>query len=706
MTNPTEHPQRLLPRIGTILHTLFGLMLLLVIGGLLVPIYSDIRERTESQNALRNARAARIVAAALQFVRIERGPIRGTLEDPAPASSEVIKTTSELRAKAEAALAVMLHDCTVVDCTDTKKEPVAGLRDSIDRHAEARKRVDVALSQPLSARAPDIAHDFDSTSTDLINRLDTMFNALGDKVRMFDAQTAELVEIKQLGWLARDGLGLERSFIYRSLMANKLSPEAQRRIAELRMEAEVTWRVVLQLAARADAPQDVVDLIKAVDQESFKNYTGIRNSVYDALLKGEPASISPDAFAATSKNAVQRIADVSDAALAAAERHVAMKSEEANRNLIFQGVLLAVAVIVGLVGIVIVAYRITRPIRAITMTMQRIADGDATVEIPGTKRLDEIGEMAAAVEIFKENAIERQRVAAERLAEQQRAADQRKLEIRGFADRFEAALGDIVSRVSASAEEFEAVARTLSETMQTTQDFAGKVAVASLDASKNVVSVSATTEEMTSSANEISVQTSQATEIARQAVSQAEKTTAGITGLSQAAEHIGAVVNLIRTIAEQTNLLALNATIEAARAGSAGRGFSVVAAEVKSLANETSKATEEVRKQVSAMQAATQEVATVITDVVRTIASISKISSVIYSAAQMQNSATKDIARFTDDAGRRTTEVAHNIERVNHKAIEAGSAATQVLSAAQMLSRESNKLKSEIGKFLSEVCAA
>ena len=533
-----------------------------------------------------------------------------------------------------------------------------------------------------------------------------MFNVLGDKVRMFDAQTAELVEIKQLGWLARDGLGLERSFLFRSLVANKVSPEAQRRIVELRMQAEVTWRVVLQLAARAGAPQDVVELIKAVDQDSFKNYTGIRDSVYDALLKGEPAPISSDAFATKSKYAVDRIADVSDAALAAAERHVAMKSEEANRNLIFQGALLAVAVIVGLVGIVIVAYRITRPIRAITMTMQRIADGDATVEIPGTKRLDEIGEMAAAVEIFKENAVERQRVAAERLAEQQRAADQRKQEIWGFADRFEAALGDIVSRVSASAEEFEAVARTLSETMQTTQDFAGKVAVASRNSSKNVLSVSATTEEMTSSAKEISMQTSQATEIARQAVSQAEKTTAGITGLSQAAEHIGAVVNLIRTIAEQTNLLALNATIEAARAGQAGRGFSVVAAEVKSLANETSKATEEVRKQVSAMQAATQEVATAITDVVRTIASISKISAVIYSAAQMQNSATQDIARFTDDAGRRTTEVAHNIESVNHKAIEAGSAATQVLSAAQMLSRESNKLKSEIGKFLSEVCAA
>jgi len=681
-------------------------MFLLVIGALLVSIYSHIQQRIDSQKALRNAQAARIVAAALQFVRVERGPIRATLEEPKPASAEVIASTANLRAKAQVALASVLRECAVIDCVGTKKELFTGLPGSIDKLAAVRKQVDVALSEPLSARPADISRDFDTSSTDLIIRLNTMFGVLSDRIRMFDAQAAELIEITQLGWLTRDGLGLERSFLYRSLMANKLAPEAQQRIIELRTQAEVTWRVVRQLAARAGAPKDVVTPINTADQVAFERYGPIRNDVYDALMKGKPVPVAPDAFVATSKDAVQRVADVSEAALAAAERHVSASLGEANRNLMLQGLLLAIALMAGLLGALIIVHRITRPIGAITATMRRLADGDASVEIPGSARLDEIGEMAAAVEVFKENAVERQRLAAERMAEQQRAADQRKQEIRGFADRFEAALGNIVTAVSASAEELEAVARTLAETMETAKDFAGKVAMASVDASKNVLSVSATTEEMTSSANEISLQTNEAAAIARQAVTQAEDTNVGVAGLSQAAERIGTVVELITKIAKQTNLLALNATIEAARAGPAGRGFAVVASEVKSLANETSKATDEVRKQVVAMQAATESVATTIKDVASTIGNISKISEVISSAVQMQDVATQDIARFTEDAGKKTAEVAQNIESVSHKAVEAGSASAQVLSAAQVLSRESNKLKSEIEKFLTRVRAA
>ncbi|HUC49603.1 MAG TPA: methyl-accepting chemotaxis protein [Xanthobacteraceae bacterium] len=706
MSKPAPYSRKLRVRIGVVLHALFGLMFLLVIGALLVSIYSHIQQRIDSQKALRNAQAARIVAAALQFVRVERGPIRATLEEPKPASAEVIASTANLRAKAQVALASVLRECAVIDCVGTKKELFTGLPGSIDKLAAVRKQVDVALSEPLSARPADISRDFDTSSTDLIIRLNTMFGVLSDRIRMFDAQAAELIEITQLGWLTRDGLGLERSFLYRSLMANKLAPEAQQRIIELRTQAEVTWRVVRQLAARAGAPKDVVTPINTADQVAFERYGPIRNDVYDALMKGKPVPVAPDAFVATSKDAVQRVADVSEAALAAAERHVSASLGEANRNLMLQGLLLAIALMAGLLGALIIVHRITRPIGAITATMRRLADGDASVEIPGSARLDEIGEMAAAVEVFKENAVERQRLAAERMAEQQRAADQRKQEIRGFADRFEAALGNIVTAVSASAEELEAVARTLAETMETAKDFAGKVAMASVDASKNVLSVSATTEEMTSSANEISLQTNEAAAIARQAVTQAEDTNVGVAGLSQAAERIGTVVELITKIAKQTNLLALNATIEAARAGPAGRGFAVVASEVKSLANETSKATDEVRKQVVAMQAATESVATTIKDVASTIGNISKISEVISSAVQMQDVATQDIARFTEDAGKKTAEVAQNIESVSHKAVEAGSASAQVLSAAQVLSRESNKLKSEIEKFLTRVRAA
>jgi methyl-accepting chemotaxis protein len=706
MRPPASHSLKLRVRIGAVLHALFGLMLLLVIGALLVPIYSHIQERIDSQRALRDAQAARIVATALQLVRVERGPIRATLEEPEPASAAVIATTAKLRAKAEAALAAVLHECAVVDCVGTRKELFAGLPGSISRLATVRKQVDVALSQPLSARPANISADFDTTSTDLIIRLNTMFNVLGDRIRMFDAQTSELIDITQLGWLTRDGLGLERSFLYRSLMAKKLSPEAQQRIIELRTQAEVTWPVVRQLAARAGAPEDVVARVKTADQVAFEQYNRIRNGVYNALLKGQPAPIASDAFVAKSKDAIDRVAEVSDAALAVAEQHVSASLSEANRDLVLHGLLLGLALIAGLIGALTIVHRITRPIGAITATMERLADGDATVEIPGASRLDEIGQMAAAVEVFKGNAVERQRLAADRVAEQQRATDQRKLEICGFADRFEASLGNIVTAVSASAEELEAVARALAQTMEITQDFAGKVAVASVDASRNVLSVSATTEEMTSSANEISMQTNQAATIARQAVAQAEDTNAGVASLSQAAERIGVVVELITNIAEQTNLLALNATIEAARAGHAGRGFAVVASEVKSLATETSKATEEVKKQVAAMQIATDSVATAINDVASTIGSISKISEVIYSAVQMQDTATQDIARFTEDAGKRTAEVAQNIESVSHKAVEAGTASAQVLSAAQVLSRESNKLKSEIEKFLAEVRAA
>jgi methyl-accepting chemotaxis protein len=706
VNTPATHPLKLRLRIGVVLHALFGLMLLLVIGALLVPMSNDIRARTDSQRALRNAQAARIVAAALQLVRIERGPIRATLEQPEPASTEVIATTAALRAKAEAALATVLRECAVVDCVPNKKELFEGLPGSIDKLAVVRKQVDVALSQPLSARPANISADFDATSTDLIIRLDTIFNVLGDRIRMFDAQASELIEITRLGWLTRDGLGLERSFLYRSLMSNKVSPEAQQRIIELRTQAEVTWRVVLQLAGRAGAPADVVTPIKTADRVAFEQYQRIRDGVYTALLKGQPVAIASDAYVAASKDAVDRVADVSDAALAAVEQHVSANLNKADRDLFLQGLLLAIALMGGLLGALIILYRITRPIGAITETMQRLADGDATVEIPGSTSLDEIGQMAAAVEIFKENAVEQQRLVGERMAEQQRATDQRKLEIRRFADRFEAALGNIVTAVSASAEELEAVARTLADTMETTKDFAAKVAVASVDASTNVLSVSATTEQMTSSANEISMQTNQATVITRQAVTQAENTNAGVASLAQAADRIGAVVELITNIAEQTNLLALNATIEAARAGPAGRGFAVVAAEVKSLAAETSKATEEVKKQIAAMQVATKDVATAISDVASTIGNISEISEMIYSAAQMQDAATRDIARFTGDAGKRTAEVAQNIESVSHKAVEAGSASAQVLSAARVLARESNTLKNEIKNFLTEVRAA
>jgi methyl-accepting chemotaxis protein len=244
------------------------------------------------------------------------------------------------------------------------------------------------------------------------------------------------------------------------------------------------------------------------------------------------------------------------------------------------------------------------------------------------------------------------------------------------------------------------------DTAQTAQVLAGNVAVASEDASKNVLSVSSTPEEMTSSVTHISFQADHATSIARDAVAQAEKTNAGVGELSHAAERIGAVVKLISDIAAQTNLLALNATIEAARAGEAGRGFAVVASEVKSLATQTGNATKEIGQQIAAMQLATQDAVVTIKGIDVTIGKISEISAVIHDAVENHAAATHEIARYAGDAGRRTAEVARNISSVSEKAYQTGSVSAQVLSAAQGLSREVGKLSAEVEKFLAELRAA
>ena len=211
---------------------------------------------------------------------------------------------------------------------------------------------------------------------------------------------------------------------------------------------------------------------------------------------------------------------------------------------------------------------------------------------------------------------------------------------------------------------------------------------------------------MTASVNEISRQVQESSRIAGDAVNQAQKTDARINELSQAAGRIGDVVKLITAIAEQTNLLALNATIEAARAGEAGRGFAVVASEVKQLASQTAKATEEISAQIAGMQTATQDSVAAIKTIGGTIGRISEIASTIAAAVEEQGAATQEIARNVGEAAKGTAMVASNITDVNRGAGETGSASSQVLSSAQSLSSESNHLKLEVDKFLSTVRAA
>ena len=370
-----------------------------------------------------------------------------------------------------------------------------------------------------------------------------------------------------------------------------------------------------------------------------------------------------------------------------------------------QQILILLSVVFGGAIAFFIGRGIVRPMNQMTAAMTKLAGGDKTVFIPSADVKNEIGAMAAAVQVFKDNMIETGRLAAEQETERQ-AREKRTATLEMLTESFEGKVGDLVKTLSTAATEMEATARSMTSTADTTNEQSSAVASAAQQASMNVQTVASAAEELSSSISEISRQVAHSTKIAGKAVDDAKRTDTTVQALAAGAQKIGEVVTLIQDIAGQTNLLALNATIEAARAGDAGKGFAVVASEVKSLANQTAKATEEIAGQIDQIRDATSQAVNAIREITETINSISEVATAIAAAVEQQGAATQEIARNVQQAAAGTQEVTANIGNVKAASTATGAAASQVLGAAGELANQAEHLTSEVNTFLAGVKAA
>ncbi len=366
---------------------------------------------------------------------------------------------------------------------------------------------------------------------------------------------------------------------------------------------------------------------------------------------------------------------------------------------------LGVVVVLALLGWAM-TMRVARPLGALEQRMRALAEGALDAPVPGDGRRDEIGRMAAAVHVFRDNALRVRQLEQEQSALQARVEAERQAALSRLMQDFEGRVGAVVQNVGGTAAGLRDAAMALNETAAETTRESAAAAQAGERASLNVQTVASAAEELSASVSEISRRVAESASIARQAVAEMGRTDTSVKGLSDSAHRIGEIVALINGIATQTNLLALNATIEAARAGEAGKGFAVVASEVKALANQTARATEDIRVQIDGMRTATEETVSAVQGITGTIGRISEIAAGIAQSMEQQGAATREIADNVQQVAAGTQEISTSTGRVSDLAGRTGQEAERVLGAADTVSAQARDLRAQVDGFLSAMRAA
>jgi methyl-accepting chemotaxis protein len=703
------HPSAQAATVWNIRNLLITAVALLSLLGLAVSGHvlhnANVDRAIASDAASINQTADLLLESAGQWAR-ERGATNLALNAANPAADAQLAAISNYRKSADQAF-----ERAVARLTDrnfaNRDQLVAAAKRANDVVLEQRRQADAEIAKPAKDRKPAIVSNWAPTITALIVASQNLRVAAAMDEDNVQARLSSLQNLKHFVWIMSEYLGRERAMVAGMIAASRpMTAQEVSTLGAFRGRVEAAWDYVQAYAAKSSAPPAVSTAADRLRERVFQGFEDTRKAIYAAGIGGGTYPINSSEWFSRATAAIDEVIALSALASEEAARLAESAQRSSLRTLMLNAFLMAFSLALASLTLWMVISRVVRSLGQITAAMGKIAGGETSVVVPCTTRRDEMGSMARALLVFKENAVKVLGMQAEREALEKTAREERAAAMAQLADEFEGAVGEIVETVSSASTRLEASAGTLSTTAERAQELTTMVAAASEEASTNVQSVASASEEMASSVNEIGRQVQESARIAGEAVAQARKTHHRVNELSEASRRIGDVVELINTVASQTNLLALNATIEAARAGEAGRGFAVVATEVKALAEQTAKATEEIRRQISDIQNATQDSVSAIEEIGVTIGRISEISSTIASAVEEQGAATQEVARNVQQAAQGTQQVASNITDVQRGADATGAASSQVLTFAQSLSQESSRLKSEVGRFLEMVRAA
>lgn len=689
--------------VGALLNSVVSALFLLVLGFVLSGVMSAWNAKQAADTALSATTVTRDVFEALQYTRLERGTTRSALGAANVAPADVRSSIDTKRGQSAPAYNRLFAICDEMDCS--ARVPIASLHKALEDLKQVRKKVDTALTRDLNGRPDGLREEWTTTVSVVVTMLETMSTDLGLQVRMTDPLIGEQIAIKDMGYVVRSAAGLERNMMVDAIQAGSISSDLAAKMSLKLGEINAAWPILNEMIARPGEPKAVIDAVKNAQRVFFDDVLKQRNDIEAALNRGEASPVTGAQWVKITNASFDVLVEIPMAALSAAIEHAETVALTARNRLILNAGLLVLALLIGGFGIVMISRRVVRPVQHLTHVMGDLAQGKWSTQVPLTEQGDELGRMARAVSVFKENGIANERMQNER-AEAQAEREARQSRIDEMIRDFDARISDTLSEVSGAAGEMQETANAMSSIAESTSHRATAVAAATEEASSNVATVAAASEELTSSIEEIARQVTQSSEVASQAATFAGETESQMKLLSTAVEKIGDVVSLINDIAGQTNLLALNATIEAARAGEAGKGFAVVASEVKALATQTAKATEEISLQIAEVQSATGTSVNSIGQIAQVISQVNEIATVISAAVQEQSAATQEIARNIEQAARGTTEVSENVGGVNTAANETGEAAHQVLNASGRLAEQAGDLSQNITTFLADIRAA